>query len=137
MQINEIEIQGASLSLRHHIISASDIAQTFKMLARADEFNMESEIPGIHDYESDGEMIRGFYSVVTPFEIEYLIDGMSQKRYSSALKAANSLLPPRRCYRGAVQAHQNCYLVLFRLQQASMSVWPNMTSISFRGCKSL
>ncbi len=80
MPINEIEIAGSSLSLKVFNCEIDDANQLFKtIMEEGDQFNIESELPGFHDYETDGEIIRGFYSGIVPFEVEHLIDGNSTK----------------------------------------------------------
>ena len=80
MLINEIEILGASLTLKHFLMRVADIAETFrKIMSKADMFSIDTELPGLHDCDFENGIIRGFYSVIIPFEIEHLVDGLNTK----------------------------------------------------------
>lgn len=82
MQINEIEVSGASASFKAYKISRQhdDMSDTFQQLTKSlDEFDLESELPGLHDCECQNDIIRGYYSLVAPFEVEHLKDGVITK----------------------------------------------------------
>lgn len=92
MQINEIEILGASFTVRHHEISATNIELIAAKILRADQFDLEAEIPGFHDYEVKGDTIRGFYSIVVPFEVEHLADGITTKTLFKRLESCEFII---------------------------------------------
>lgn len=80
MQINEIEINSSSLSYKHFQFEVENIEKTFEtIMAKADMFSLETELPGFHDCDCEKETIRGFYSVIAPFEIKHLVEGITTK----------------------------------------------------------
>lgn len=80
MPLNEIEIAGASISLKCWNAEIPNIKETFqKIMQEGDQFSIDPEFPGFHDCDTDGEIIRGFYSGVIPFEIEHLVEGITTK----------------------------------------------------------
>ena len=82
MQINEIEVLGTSASFKVYKISRQhdDMNDTFRQLSNSlDEFGVECELPGLHDCECQNDIIRGYFSLVAPFEVEHLKDGVVTK----------------------------------------------------------
>ena len=93
MLINEIEIQSASLSVKHFLMKVEDIAKTFKaIMSKADTFNIETELPGLHDCDFEDGIIRGFYSVIIPFEIEHLVEGLNTKTLFKRIESCEFVL---------------------------------------------
>jgi len=87
MLINEIEIQGASFAFKCFQINGA-VEQIAKMIElRGDLCDIETELPGFHDWDFEGVTIRGFYSVVVPFEVEHLIDGLTTKTLLKRLES--------------------------------------------------
>ncbi|MEW6711609.1 MAG: hypothetical protein AB1403_17435 [Candidatus Riflebacteria bacterium] len=80
MPIDEIEIQGSSLNLKVFQTKISDINAVFnKILTDAEKFDIENETLGFHDCQSDGTLIRGHFSLIHPFEIEHLVEGLNTR----------------------------------------------------------
>lgn len=80
MPIDEIEVPGASYSVTAHNFKTDLITDLFKKLAGEDEvFSLKDEKPGFHDLDCNGKILRGWYSWVTPFEVEHLAEGMVTK----------------------------------------------------------
>jgi hypothetical protein len=80
MPLNEIEIAGSSISLKCWSAEIPNITETFqKIMQEGDQFSIDPEFPGFHDCDTDGEIIRGFYSGIIPFEIEHLVEGITTK----------------------------------------------------------
>ena len=80
MPLNEIEISGHSLTLDIWNCEIPNIKETFqKIMNEGDMFSIDPEFPGFHDCDTDGEIIRGFYSGIIPFEVEHLKDGITTK----------------------------------------------------------
>lgn len=78
MPIDEIEIPGSSLSFKCWTARVESIpALMSKIMDVGDMFDTEEETRGFHDLDSNGTMIRGFYSGVIPFEVEHLVDGIN------------------------------------------------------------
>lgn len=93
MLINEIEIRGASLTLKHFLMKVADIAETFKaIMSKADMFSIDTELPGLHDCDFENGIIRGFYSVIIPFEIEHLVDGLNTKTLFKRIESCEFIL---------------------------------------------
>ncbi len=57
----------------------------------ADKFNLEDELPGFHDYEF-GEVTRGYYSFIEPFEVECLEDGIMTAKIEKRIKTAEFMI---------------------------------------------
>ncbi len=80
MSLNEIEIAGSSISVKIWDCDIEDIQATFqRIMQEGDQFLLDSEIPGFHDCDTDGELIRGYFSGIIPFEVEHLVEGISTK----------------------------------------------------------
>ncbi|HQB82993.1 MAG TPA: hypothetical protein PLR50_05830, partial [Candidatus Rifleibacterium sp.] len=80
MLINEIEIAGSSISLKCWSMKVENVEATFDtIMNKADMFSIDTELPGFHDCDCENSIIRGFYSVIIPFEIEHLVDGITTK----------------------------------------------------------
>ena len=74
MWINEIEVPGSSFNCSTYVCSGkAEVDQLFEVIMlKADMFSLETELPGLHDCECESDLIRGFYSLVEPFEVESL-----------------------------------------------------------------
>jgi hypothetical protein len=80
MPIDEIEIPGSSFSVKCWTARIESIPALFdKLMQEGEVFNLDEEKPGFHDCDTNGRLIRGFYSAVIPFEVEHLVDGISTK----------------------------------------------------------
>lgn len=80
MPIDEVEVAGASFSCTCYNFKVESINPLFKRLTVEEEvFDLGAEKAGFHDLDSDGKLIRGWYSQVVPFEVEHLSDGMVTK----------------------------------------------------------
>jgi hypothetical protein len=80
MAIDEIEIPGTSLSLRCLTFKTDSLAELFDKIQReGDPFSIDPETAGFHDMDASGKLIRGFFSVVVPFEVEHLVEGIVTK----------------------------------------------------------
>ncbi len=92
MLINEIEIQGASLTLRHFgkLKNLSDAAKAIEL--KGDVLDIETELPGFHDWDYEEGIIRGFYSAIVPFEIEHMVDGTTTKTLLKRLESCEFII---------------------------------------------
>ncbi|NCB47600.1 hypothetical protein EOM81_11355 [bacterium] len=89
--INEIELGNGRLSVQCFDFEGS----AKEAIENSEKFNLESESPGLHDYDFSDETARGFYSIVEPFEVESLVDGiMSAKLEKRIVTAEFIILPP-------------------------------------------
>jgi len=80
MVIDEIEIPGSSMSFSCWTMKVDDLADLYKQMSSEDEhFCIDPERPGYHDLQSDDRLIRGYFSVVVPFEVEHLNEGITTK----------------------------------------------------------
>ncbi|MBI3038021.1 hypothetical protein HYY75_03065 [bacterium] len=78
MAIDEIEVPGNSISLQCSIFKAESIDKLFGEMGENNNlFDLERESPGFHDCDSNSRVVRGFYSLVSSFEVEHLIEGIS------------------------------------------------------------
>lgn len=93
MAIDEIEVPGSSVSLKCWNARIDDIPGFFKKLSgETDVFSIDPEIPGFHDCDANKGIIRGFYSCVTPFEVEHLVDGITTKTLFKKIESTEFLL---------------------------------------------
>ncbi|MBU1109362.1 MAG: hypothetical protein KKB51_21965 [Candidatus Riflebacteria bacterium] len=99
MLINEIEITGSSISLKCWATKFEDVAATFEqIMQRGDQFDLETEMPGFHDCDCENSVMRGFYSIVVPFEIEHLIDGITTKTLFKRIESCEFIIGERAMY---------------------------------------
>ncbi|EKD83274.1 MAG: hypothetical protein ACD_39C00775G0001 [uncultured bacterium] len=99
MLINEIEITGSSISLKCWATKFEDVAATFEqVMQRGDQFDLDTEIPGFHDCDCENSVMRGFYSVVVPFEVEHLIDGITTKTLFKRIESCEFIIGERAMY---------------------------------------
>ncbi|NCB37568.1 MAG: hypothetical protein EOM80_02255 [Erysipelotrichia bacterium] len=93
MLINEIEITGSSISLKCLKIKIEDVVSTFDtIMNKADMFSIETELPGFHDCDCENSIIRGFYSIILPFEIEHLVDGITTKTLFKRIESCEFII---------------------------------------------
>jgi len=94
MSINEIEIQGASLTLKCLKMPEKNVNNVYVSLQNVDLFSIETELPGFHDYDfcCKNQIIRGFYSVISPFEIEHLVDGNTTKTLFKKIESCEFII---------------------------------------------
>ena len=99
MLINEIEITGSSISLKCWTTKFEDVAATFEqVMQNGDQFDLDTEIPGFHDCDCENSVMRGFYSVVVPFEVEHLIDGITTKTLFKRIESCEFIVSARAMY---------------------------------------
>ena len=97
--ITEIEIPGKSLSLKCWTAHIDDIPAFFKKLeTEADTFKIDPDTPGFHDCATGENVIRGFYSAVTPFEVEQLVDGITTKTLHKRIDSTEFILTENRLF---------------------------------------
>lgn len=95
MAINEIEILSTSLSLKCWKAKAEEIPILHdKICKEADGFDIESETQGFHDCETDGMLIRGYFSAIVPFEVEHLEDGITTKTLMKRIETCEFTITP-------------------------------------------
>ena len=93
MLINEIEVAGTSFSFRRFTINHPGIHEMFVVLAdKADKFSIEDELPGFHDIDRSDTAIRGFYSMIIPFEVTHLVDGITTKTLFKRIESCEFVL---------------------------------------------
>lgn len=81
--INEIELESGRISLQ-----CFDLSGNMKdAVDNADKFDLlEESANGFHDYDSNDEVFRGYYSFIQPFEVECLVEGMTTKELKKRIK---------------------------------------------------
>lgn len=95
MSIDEIEVLGTSYSMRCLSFKADSTPDLFSRInTEGEQFSIIPENPGFHDCESNGEIIRGFYSIVTPFEVEHLVDGFVTKTLFKKVESCEFFATP-------------------------------------------
>lgn len=93
MLINEIEVPGSSISFKCWALRLNDLTEVFKQITdNGGAFNLEAEVPGFHDCDSGSGVIRGYYSVVIPFEVEHLVDGLTTKTLFKRIESCEFLM---------------------------------------------
>lgn len=92
MLINEIEVAGTSFTFKRFTIQYPGTHELFVMLANADKFSIENEMPGFHDLDRSSEAIRGYYSMIIPFEVSHLVDGITTKTLLKRIESCEFVL---------------------------------------------
>lgn len=93
MLINEIEITGTSISLKCWKFAVENVDATFdKIMQKGDMFSLDTELPGFHDCDCASSIIRGFYSIIVPFEIEHLVDGITTKTLFKRIESCEFII---------------------------------------------
>ena len=99
MLIDEIEVQGASLSFKCLTLKIDDIETTFKtIMEKGDIFDVEAGTPGFHDCDCDRGVIRGFYSNLASFNVEFFKDGITTKEEFKRIESVEFIISPERIY---------------------------------------
>ena len=99
MLIDEIEVQGASLSFKCLTLKIDDIKTTFNtIMERADIFDVEAGTPGFHDCDCDSGVIRGFYSNLASFTVEFFKEGITTKEEFKRIESCEFIMTPERIY---------------------------------------
>lgn len=89
--LNEIEVVSGSLSMQVCHVEFGKFSQLEMgrhIIEEGDAFNLEEEVAGFHDVEFDEVLIRGYYSGVVPFEVEYLVDGLMVRKLHKRIESA-------------------------------------------------
>lgn len=93
MLINEIEVEGTSIALKCLCMKTDDISAVYKAITeKGDVFSLDTELPGFHDVDFQESIIRGFFSVVYPFEIEHLVDGLTTKTLFKRIESCEFII---------------------------------------------
>ncbi len=99
MLIDEIEVQGASLSFKCLSLKIEDIEKTFNtIMENGDIFDTEAGTPGFHDCDCDRGVIRGFYSNLASFNVEFYKEGLMTKEEFKRIESVEFLITPERIY---------------------------------------
>ncbi len=99
MLINEIEVQGASLSFKCLTLKIDDIQNTFDTIMKnGDIFDIDAGTPGFHDCDCDSGIIRGFYSNLASFNVEFFKDGITTKEEFKRIESVEFIIAPERIY---------------------------------------
>lgn len=99
MLIDEIEVQGVSLSFKCLTLKIEDIKTAFDgLMAKADIFDVEAGTPGFHDCDCDSGVIRGFYSNLASFSVEFFKDGITTKEEFRRIESCEFIITPERIY---------------------------------------
>ena len=93
MLINEIEVEGTSIALKCLCMKTDDINTVYnEIMEKGDVFSLDTELPGFHDVDFQDSIIRGFFSVVYPFEIEHLVDGLTTKTLFKRIESCEFII---------------------------------------------
>ena len=99
MLIDEIEVQGSSLSFKCLNLKIYDIKTTFDtIMQKGDIFDIDAGTPGFHDCDCDKGVIRGFYSNLASFNVEFFKDGITTKEEFKRIESCEFLITPERIY---------------------------------------
>ena len=99
MLIDEIEVVGASLSFKCLTLDIDDIEKTFKDITeKGDIFDIDAGTPGYHDCDCDRGVIRGFYSNLASFNVEYFKEGITTKEEFKRIESVEFIISPERIY---------------------------------------
>ncbi len=99
MLIDEIEVQGTSLSFKCLTLKIDDIKTTFDtIMQKGDICDIEAETPGFHDCDCDNGLIRGFYSNLASFNVEFFKDGITTKEQFKRIESCEFIITPERIY---------------------------------------
>ncbi|MBF0407906.1 MAG: hypothetical protein HQM10_11160 [Candidatus Riflebacteria bacterium] len=114
MSLDEIHIQGSSISFSCLVSKTDSVKDIFEaMMAEDQQFSIDPERSGFHDCEADDEIIRGFFSVVIPFEVEHLTDGIMAKSLLKRIETCEFIfLKDMTFATGKSSAQKNLSLVL-------------------------
>ncbi|MBF0408127.1 MAG: hypothetical protein HQM10_12270, partial [Candidatus Riflebacteria bacterium] len=114
MSLDEIHVNGSSISFSCLVSKTDSVGDLFKvMMAEDQQFTLSPERSGFHDCETDGEIIRGFFSVVIPFEVEHLTDGIMTKSLLKRIESCEFILLKDMTFAtGKSSAQKNLSLVL-------------------------
>lgn len=83
MSLDEVLVEKSSFSFQcwylkiTEAMNLSDLCMEMK--DEKEHFSIDPEQPGFHDCECNDDLIKGYYSVVVPFEVESLVDGITSK----------------------------------------------------------
>jgi hypothetical protein len=95
MPVDEIEVAGTSLSLRCLTFRWDTPKDLFaRMNTEGEQFAIDPENPGFHDCDANDRVIRGFFSMVTPFEVEHLVDGFVTKTLFKRVESCEFFATP-------------------------------------------
>ena len=99
MLIDEIEVQGSSLSFKCLNLKIDDIKTTFDtIMQKGDIFDIDAGTPGFHDCDCDKGVIRGFYSNLASFNVEFFKDGITTKEEFKRIESCEFLITLERIY---------------------------------------
>ena len=107
MPVDEIEVAGTSLSLRCLSFRWDDPKDLFaRMNTEGEQFSIDPENPGFHDCDMNDRIIRGFFSMVTPFEVEHLVDGFVTKTLFKKIESCEFFATPEMLFVSGKSAPQ-------------------------------
>lgn len=92
MLINEIEVAGTTFSFRRFTIKYPGIHELLAKMASADKFSIEDELPGFHDLDCSDNAMRGYYSMIIPFEVSHLVEGITTKTLLKRIESCEFIL---------------------------------------------
>ena len=96
---NEIVIEGASFSFKCVTLNndnLEDICQ--RIQTKGDIFNPDTETPGFHDFCLDSGVIKGYYSVIVPFEVTHFVEGNLTKSLFKRMDSCEFMITPKLIY---------------------------------------
>ncbi|MBF0500809.1 MAG: hypothetical protein HQM09_11795 [Candidatus Riflebacteria bacterium] len=80
MPLDEIEVPGSSISFTCMTLKVESLEALYGAVREEGEsFSVDPERPGFLNLDFDGRLIRGYYSLVVPFEVEHLTEGITTK----------------------------------------------------------
>lgn len=86
--LNEIELGNGRIT-----VTAFDFEGSAKdAIDNGDKFSIEASCQGFHDYDHNETSTRGYFSFIEPFEVEYLVDGLTTKELKTRIKTAEFIV---------------------------------------------
>jgi hypothetical protein len=86
--LNEIELPTGRITL--HCFDFEGSAK--EAIDNAEKFDLESEQSGFHDYDSNNDITRGYFSFIEPFEVEALVDGITTNELKKRIVTAEFIV---------------------------------------------
>lgn len=90
MSVNEIEVVGSTISLQafnFHPEQHDEESLFHLLFKKENKLDIGTDTAGFHDVTCDLVLVRGWFSVVVPFEVEHLVEGATTKSLLKRLES--------------------------------------------------